>query len=147
MERCRKSVFVIFCVHCSAPISFARFVVQIMQFFVSRFVPFVLEWWKLEIGDFLPLARWFIQYTQFFVPRSVFRCLRLLYRAPEVLCIVTGSNNAEYLADIAPKKEGLSAEGYYGHLAHCLWFDYPGVVGKEGVCGEKKSRIVVLARG
>ena len=32
---------------------------------------------------------------------------------------------------ISPKKEGLSAEGHYGHLAHCLWFDYPGVVGKE----------------
>ena len=38
-------------------------VLSIMQFFVSRFVPFVLEWWKLEIGDFLSLARWFIQYT------------------------------------------------------------------------------------
>ena len=85
-----------FCVHCSAPIYLLP-VLSIMQFFVSRFVPFVLEWWKLEIS----LARWFIQYTQFFVPQSVFRCLRLLCRAPEVLCKVTGSNNAEYLADIA----------------------------------------------
>lgn len=97
------------------------------------------------------LARWFIQYTSvytFFCPSIGLQMPSTsLQGPPEVLCKVTGSNNAEYLADIAPKKEGLSAEGYYGHLAHCLWFDYPGVVGKEGVCGEKKSRIVVLARG
>ena len=45
----------------------------------------------------------------------------------------------------SPQKEGLCAEGHYGHLAHCLWFEYPGVVGKEGVCDEKSLPMCLIS--